>query len=62
MRTLFGVGTPRSLQDRGVALGAMITMLCTLIDNAITAIWSQPRVRTRADRPLFGFLVAESVA
>ncbi len=25
MRTLFGVGTPRSLQGRAVALGAMIT-------------------------------------
>jgi transposase len=54
MRTLFGVGTPRSLQGRAVALGAMITVLWTLIDDAITAIWSQPRDRTRSDRPLLG--------
>ena len=37
MRTVFGVGTPRSLQGRAVALGAMMTVLCTLIDDAITA-------------------------
>jgi hypothetical protein len=62
MRTLFGVGTPRSLQGRAVALGSMITVLWMLVDDAITVIWSQPRDRTRSDRPLLGFLVAESVA
>ena len=62
MRTLFGVGTPRSLQGRAVALGAIITVLWMLIDDAITAIWSQPRDRTPSDHPLLGFLVAESVA
>jgi hypothetical protein len=62
MRTLFGVGTPRSLQGRVVALGAMITALWAFIDAAITAIWSQRPDHTRSDRPLFGFLVAESVA
>ena len=42
MRTLFGVGTPRGLQGRAVALGAMITVLWALIDDAMTAIWSPP--------------------
>ena len=43
MRTLFGVGTPRSLQGRVVALGAAIAALWALIDDAITAIWSPHR-------------------
>ena len=34
MRTLFGVGTPHSLQGRVVALGAMVAPLWALIDNA----------------------------
>src|SRR5881275_3368447 len=43
MRTLFGVGTPRSLQGRAVALGAMITVLCTIIDDVLATIWSPAR-------------------
>jgi transposase len=39
MRTLFGVGTPRSLQGRAAALDALIAALCTLIDDLIAAIW-----------------------
>jgi hypothetical protein len=35
MRTLFGIGTPRSLQGRAVALGAIITALSVLIGDAI---------------------------
>jgi transposase len=62
MRTLFGVGTPRSLQGRIVALGAMITALWAFIDAAITPIWSQRPDHMPSDRPLFGLLVAESVA
>jgi transposase len=62
MRTLFGVGTPRSLQGRDVALGAMITALWAVIDAAITAISSPRRDHPRSDRPLLGLLVAESVA
>jgi transposase len=46
MRTLFGVGTPRSLQGRAMALGAMITVLCTLIEDVVAAIWSPPRDHT----------------
>jgi transposase len=61
MRTLFGVGTPRSLQGRVAALDAMLTALWALIDEAITAIWSQRRNHKRSDRPSFRLDVAESV-
>jgi len=59
MRTLFGVGTPRSLQGHAVVLAAMITMLCTLIDDVIATIWSPPRDHTPSNG---GFRIAESVA
>jgi transposase len=36
MRTLFGVGTPRSLQGRLAALGALLRALWTLIYDAMT--------------------------
>jgi transposase len=62
MRTLFGVGTPRSLQGRAVALGAMIAMLWAFIDEAIPAIWSPRRDDTRSDRSLLGFRVTQFVA
>ena len=61
MRTLFGVGTPRSLQGRVVAFGAMIAALWALIDDGITAIWSQHRDHTRSDHRSVGVLVAGSV-
>jgi transposase len=38
MRTLFGVGTPRSLQGRVAAMDAMLSALRALIDEAMTAI------------------------
>jgi len=41
MRTLFGVGTPHTLQRRVVALGAMTTVVWTLIDDARPMIWSK---------------------
>jgi transposase len=59
MRTLFGVGTPRSLQGRALALDARITALCTLIDDLIAAIWSPFRGHTRST---VGLRIAESVA
>ena len=59
MRTLVGVGTPRSLQGRAVALGATITVLCTLIHDVIAAICSPPRNHTPSNG---GFRLAESVA
>jgi len=61
MRTLFGVGTPRSLQGRVVAFGAMIAALWALIDDGITAIWSQHRDHTRSDHRSVGVLVTGSV-
>jgi transposase len=62
MRTLFGVGTPRGLQGRLLALGAMTTVLWAFIGDAITAIWWPRCDHTRSDHPLLGFLVPESVA
>jgi transposase len=59
MRTLFGVGTPRSLQGRAVPLGAMITTLWTTIDDVRTAICSPLRDQTPSN---LGFRMAESVA
>jgi len=61
MRTLCGVGTPRSLQGRVVALGVIIAALWVLIDDAITAIESPHCDHMRSDRLSFGFLVAASV-
>ena len=59
MRRLFGVGTPRSLQGRAVALGAMITvLLCTIIDDVLAAICWPPRDQTPSN---LGFRIAESV-
>jgi hypothetical protein len=58
VRTLFGVGTPRSLQGRALALDALITTLCTLIDDLIAAIWSPPRDHTSSS---LGFRIAQSV-
>ena len=59
MRTLFGVGTPRSLQGRAVALGAMITVLFTLTHDALAAISSPSRDHTPSNP---GFRIAQSVA
>jgi transposase len=58
MRTLCGVGTPRSLQGRVVALGVIIAALWVLIDDAITAIESPHCDHMRSDRLSFGFLAA----
>jgi len=61
MRTLVGVGTPRSLQGRVVALGAMIATLWALLHDAITAVWTQHRDHTRSNRPAFEFFIVASV-
>ena len=55
MRTLFGVGTPRSLQGRVAALSAMIAAVWTLIDDAVAASWSFHRGQARSDDLSFGF-------
>jgi hypothetical protein len=39
MRTLFGIGTPRALQGRAVAVGAVLSTLWTLVNEAIAPIW-----------------------
>jgi len=41
MRTLFGIGTPRSLQGRLAAVGAVLSTLWTLVYDAIAPVWSQ---------------------
>lgn len=46
MRTLFGVGTPRGLQGRLAALGAVLSTLWTFIYDAMTSNWAQPRSRS----------------
>src|SRR5262249_54911007 len=45
MRRLFGVGTPRALQGRVVALGALLSALWPRIDEAIVWIWRATRRR-----------------
>jgi transposase len=51
MRSLFGVGTPRTLQGRPVPLGALLGTLWTLVYEAIAPIWncdaSQHQSRSR---------------
>ena len=54
MRTLFGVGTPRSLQGRLAALGVVLSALWTIIDDAMTATWPHRRNHRRSERPLLG--------
>src|SRR5262245_56310377 len=39
MKTLFGIGTPRALHGHAVALRAVLSVLWTLINDAIVAIW-----------------------
>jgi transposase len=62
MRTLFGIGTPRSLQGRVAAPGAVLSALWAFIDEAMSAISSQRRHHTRSDCRSFGLVVGESAA
>jgi transposase len=41
MRRLFGIGTPRALQGRAVALRSVLSLLWRLIYEAIAPIWNQ---------------------
>ena len=41
MRSLFGIGTPRALQGRAVALRAVLTLLWTWIYETVGPIWNQ---------------------
>jgi transposase len=42
MRTLLGVGTPRSLQGRLTTLGAVLNTLWTFTSDAMTTLWTSP--------------------
>jgi transposase len=50
MRTLFGVGTPRTLQGRLVAVAAVISTLWSLVFDALNPIWSHSRSAARSRR------------
>ena len=52
IRTLFGVGTPRSLQGRLAAFGVVLSAVWTIIDDAMTATWPHRRNHRRSERPL----------
>jgi transposase len=56
MRTLFGVGTPRGLQGRLAALGAVLNALCSLTGEAIAQIAIQINRRRGSVRRLNPFL------
>jgi transposase len=60
MRTLFGVGTPRSLQGCVTALGALLSTLWTFIYDTMTARWGPSRDSMRSSAPFAGLVVTES--
>jgi transposase len=60
MRTLFGVGTPRSLQGCVTALGAVLSTLRTFIYDTMTARWGPSRDSMRSSAPFAGLVVTES--
>src|SRR5437762_5656559 len=60
MRTLFGVGTPRSLQGRVTALGALLSTLWTFTYDTMTARWGPSRDSMRSSDPFAVLVVTES--
>jgi transposase len=60
MRTLFGVGTPRSLQGRSAALRAVLAFWTVIVDAMNAA--APRRDHLELDRLTFRSVVAESVA
>jgi transposase len=58
MRTLVGVGTPRGLQGRLAALGAVFSILCNLIEDAMTLHADPHRDHVRDYSPVNGFIGA----
>jgi len=46
MRTLFGIGTPRSLQGLVVPFRVVFTVLCRFVHDEISLIDTQLRSRT----------------
>jgi transposase len=55
MRTLFGIGTPRALQGRVLALPAVLSLLWALIYETIARIWTHRRLATTS--PCSGIIV-----
>jgi hypothetical protein len=41
MRSLFGIGTPRTLQGRAIALGTLLSTVWTLMYEAIAPRWDR---------------------
>ena len=56
MRTLFGIGTPRALQGRLAALGAVLGALWSLMYEATALVWSQSLRRARSVRSMNAFI------
>lgn len=56
MRRLFGVGTPRALQGRAVAIGAFLSALWPRIDEAIVWIWAHDASPTPGRRTSTGLI------
>ena len=50
MRTLFGVGTPRALQGRVVAVATVFSALWSLVYDTLTAIWGHSQSAARPRR------------
>lgn len=59
MRTLFGVGTPRSLQGRVTALGAALNTIWTFIYDALMSFWAPARDSTRSSATVAISVVSE---
>jgi transposase len=58
MRTLFGIGTPRTLQGRAVALGAVLSTLWSVVHEAVASIWDHrvsPGLLGRSSNDLFTY-------
>ena len=62
MRTLFGIGTPRTLPGRLAALGALLTALIMFINERMAATWSKYRGHMRQIVHRSEFVVAGSLA
>ena len=56
MRRLFGVGTPRALQGRALALRALLSALWLRIDEAIVWVWARDASPTAAGQGVAGSL------
>jgi hypothetical protein len=59
MRTLFGVGTPRGLPGRVVALGAVLSAWCSLTGKVIALIAIQINRRAGSVRRLNIFVACD---